>query len=113
MDTDPIVELVEALRGGRPPPLAWIVRWSRGGRDPVASAWRESTDSTSMIKLLELCGQTYLARRAFAACATLYGRVVSLNQHYVRAAAVRNAVGDCVPTLAEVLVACDLATHNP
>jgi hypothetical protein len=39
-EPDPLAPLVEALDAGRPPPLAWVLRWSEGGaRDPVAEAW--------------------------------------------------------------------------
>ena len=52
-EPDPIAELWCALREGRPPPLAWVVRWSRGGGDPVAAAWAVAVHDQSMRELLD------------------------------------------------------------
>ncbi len=51
-DADPIAQLVDALRRDGKPPLAWVVRWSQGGREPVAAAWAESGLPHAMIELL-------------------------------------------------------------
>jgi hypothetical protein len=37
--SDPIDELLRDLRADGRPSLAWVVRWSQGGGDPVANAW--------------------------------------------------------------------------
>lgn len=49
---DPIAELWTALRRGEQPALPWVVRWSAGGREPVAAAWEVARDADAMEALL-------------------------------------------------------------
>ncbi len=56
-DVDPIRELVDALHADGKPPLAWVVRWSRGGVDPVAEAWAVSRDPVAMCDVLDRAGR--------------------------------------------------------
>lgn len=110
---DPVAELAEALRAGRPPPLAWIVRWSDGPEDPVLGAWRASDDHGSMIEVLRLAGAAYRERRAADAVAALRPDRVRLHVgSWALASAVRDAV-PIPPTLAELLVACVAAPPYP
>ena len=51
--TDPITELFRSLTSTGKPTLAWVVRWSEGGHDPVAAAWRVSWTPTDMARVLE------------------------------------------------------------
>lgn len=50
--TDPIYELIQCLHRGERPPLAWLVRWSPDGRDPVHAAWAVSRDGWAMRMVL-------------------------------------------------------------
>jgi hypothetical protein len=60
-ERDPIAELVEAMaRDGRPS-LAWVLRWSAGGVEPVAAAWHATRDSDSMESLLARARPSSLA----------------------------------------------------
>jgi hypothetical protein len=47
----PIGDLVAALRRNGVPDFAWIVEWSQGGRDPVATAWAASDEALWMVAL--------------------------------------------------------------
>lgn len=49
---DPIAELVRDLRETGKPSLAWIVRWSQDGMDPVAAAWEACEEPDSMRMLI-------------------------------------------------------------
>lgn len=56
-DPDPIQQLVDALEVDGKPPLAWVIKWSEGGRcDPVFAAWQNTTDVWAMQRLLRLAG---------------------------------------------------------
>jgi hypothetical protein len=55
-DRDPIVQLVWDLERDGRPSLAWVVRWSAGGAEPVAAAWSASRAPLHMAKLLERVG---------------------------------------------------------
>ena len=48
----PICELVDALHSWNTVPLAWVVRWSADGVEPVAAAWKAATDPASMLVLI-------------------------------------------------------------
>jgi hypothetical protein len=56
MTRDPIEVLAEALYDGRPPPLAWLLRWRRDGHDPVAAAWQVSQNGYQMGRVLAFAG---------------------------------------------------------
>lgn len=62
---DPITDLVGALEQHGRPPLAWVVRWSGDGAEPVAAAWARSADPSAMARLLSRAGHP-LATRAHA-----------------------------------------------
>jgi len=51
MTDDPIAQLVHDLRTHGKPSLAWCVRWSEGGREPVQAAWEASADWAAMKRL--------------------------------------------------------------
>jgi hypothetical protein len=51
---DPLQELVVDIESTGKPSLAWIVRWSHGGRDPVAAAWEECRNSNYMALILRM-----------------------------------------------------------
>ena len=51
-DPDPIAELFRDLERDGKPSLAWVVRWSQGGRDPVAEAWGAAYVTSAMLTLL-------------------------------------------------------------
>lgn len=45
---DPIEELLLAIRDDGKPSLAWVVRWSEGGKNPVQQAWMASGHPRAM-----------------------------------------------------------------
>jgi hypothetical protein len=60
---DPLTQLMYALAASRAPRPQWLARWSEAG-DPLAAAWRHSSDSVAMRQLLEMAGRTDLVARA-------------------------------------------------
>jgi len=58
IDTDPFVDSLTDLLVGIDedgyPPLAWVVRWSDGGRDPVHAAWEAAESPHAMVKVVRL-----------------------------------------------------------
>jgi len=50
---DPLHELVRDLRDKGKPSLAWVMRWSSDGRDPVEAAWDSCRNSNYMLWLLQ------------------------------------------------------------
>jgi len=100
--SDPIDELLDAMTSDGKPSLAWIVRWSADGREPVAAAWEASDAGFAMLNLLAFAGRTYSRRRAMAAVedhrATYQGAVAGS----LRAAIVRREV-PVPPTLEELM----------
>jgi hypothetical protein len=52
--SDPIEELVHALDSEGKPSLAWVVKWSEAGGDPVAAAWTRSRNPSAMLLVLTL-----------------------------------------------------------
>lgn len=57
-----IAALVDALKAGHPPPLAWIGYWSQEGGDPVMVAWNSCASFFDMLALLELLDRAAFAR---------------------------------------------------
>ncbi len=55
-DPDPIAELCVGLTVHGKPSLVWVVRWSEGGREPVAAAWAASCAPVAMASLLVRAG---------------------------------------------------------
>lgn len=55
-DEDPVAELYVALRRTGSVPLAWSVKWSVRGGDPLAAAWRASAHPPAMIAVAALAG---------------------------------------------------------
>jgi hypothetical protein len=49
---DPIRRLADGLEVDGRPAFDWVVQWSLGAEDPVASAWRVSVDGPSMVRVL-------------------------------------------------------------
>lgn len=45
-----LTPLIDAIRSDPPswPPLAWVVRWSRDGRDPLVAAWNATRNGHDM-----------------------------------------------------------------
>jgi hypothetical protein len=56
---DPIAALVEALERDGKPTLAWVVRWSNEGDEPVQAAWEASGDPWAMVQLLMRTGRDW------------------------------------------------------
>ncbi len=56
---DPIGALIEALEHDGKPTLAWVVRWSNAGREPVQAAWTASGDPWAMVQLLMHTGRDW------------------------------------------------------
>ena len=59
---DPIAQLLDELTRDGKPSLAWVIRWSQSGGDPVAAAWAASRDSARMFRLLRLCDPDAIER---------------------------------------------------
>jgi hypothetical protein len=97
---DPIQELVDALESGGKPSLAWVIRWSAGGRDPVDAAWGRSFTADAMIRLLELAGHPALAAARRIALAPVFWETTDSDR--VRCDAIRRRV-DVPPTLDELI----------
>ncbi len=58
-DQDPIATLVDTVERDGKPPLAWVVRWSADGREPVQAAWDVSEDPWAMVQLLMRTGRDW------------------------------------------------------
>jgi len=77
--SDPIAELLEALRTNGKPSLPWVTRWSQGGVEPVRAAWEASSNPHAMCMLLDMIPgrvDPYVIAKALAAVRadiTLYG----------------------------------------
>lgn len=53
MAADPLLDLL--LAGG--PTLAWILRWSPDGADPLPAAWTACEDAGLMVRVLGFAGR--------------------------------------------------------
>lgn len=98
---DPIGELVEALDKDGKPTLAWTIRWSGHGEEPVRAAWQRAWSPADMVRVLVL-GNHPLAReaqRVASARALFEGSDVDR----VRADAIRRLVVD-PPDLATLMM---------
>jgi hypothetical protein len=118
MDLDPIAELVEALAEDGRPSLAWLVRWSADGREPVAAAWGASVQPFALLTVLERGGVDVLRffdPERWGACRVCWTQVAPVDdpRGYLSAtdddcpacaAAIRRAV-PVPPTLPELLAA--------
>jgi hypothetical protein len=87
-DADPISTLVEALERDGKPTLAWVVRWSNAGSEPVQAAWDVSRDPWAMVQLLMHTGRDWpLGRYSLVNSGGLRRREVTvdegLSQQYV------------------------------
>jgi hypothetical protein len=49
---DPIADLLASIDATGRPALDWVVRWSEGGREPLAAAWEAANDPAALISLL-------------------------------------------------------------
>ena len=49
---DPIADLVDSLEADGRPQLAWVVKWSARGSEPVHAAWNASSDPGALAGLL-------------------------------------------------------------
>jgi hypothetical protein len=58
-EQDPITALMESVEHDGKPTLAWVVRWSADGREPVQAAWDASEDPWSMVRLLMHTGRDW------------------------------------------------------
>lgn len=58
-ELDPIGALIAALEHDGKPALAWVVRWSHDGPEPVQSAWAASEDPWAMVQLLMHTGRDW------------------------------------------------------
>jgi hypothetical protein len=97
---EPIDEVTEALRAGRPPGLAWTLHWGMGGRDPVTAAWEATHVIEALLELLRALGPER-ARPALEAYDTRCAAMKRLEPGLSPLETIRTAAQ--APTLDEVL----------
>jgi hypothetical protein len=100
---DPIHDLVLELEATGKPTLAWIVRWSANGAEPVSAAWKKSRSPRDMLRILEWVGHKDVGAVQSILRAPIFWDSTDVDR--VRSEAIRRSV-TVPPTLDELLRVC-------